>query len=200
MKPSLHSVRSPAGFSLVELMITMVSTVLVVGGVISAYMYGLRMTQFTKPKLEAADEARKAISLITDEIRSARNIKIGSGTISTFTEVAAFAPQVGSAIQLYPTTNTTTYIRYFWDSSEKKLKRTADGLSATYVIANSVSNEMVFRSEDHLGNLLSNNFNNRVISMTLNFYQIQYPVTPIGSGQYYDFYQLRTRITRRTVL
>jgi type II secretory pathway pseudopilin PulG len=200
MKLSRHSLRSPAGFSLVELMITMVSTVLVVGGVISAYMYGLRMTQFTKPKLEAADEARKAISLITDEIRSARNIKIGSGTINTFTEVAPFAPQVGSAIQLYPTTNTTTYIRYFWDSSEKKLKRTADGLSATYVIANSVSNEMVFRSEDHLGNLLSNNFNNRVISMTLNFYQIQYPVTPIGSGQYYDFYQLRTRITRRTVL
>ena len=73
-------------------------------------------------------------------------------------------------------------------------------MTATYVVANSVSNEFVFRAEDHLGQPVSNNFNNRVIAMDLNFYQIQYPIMLVGPGQYYDFYQLRAKITRRTLL
>ena len=188
------------GFSLIELMFTMVTMVLVVGAVIGSYIYGLKMMQFTRPKLEASDEARRTISLITDEIRSARSIKIGTGTLTSFTEVAPFSQQVGSAIQLYPTTNTTQFIRYFWDSSEKKLKRTTDGFTASYVVASAVSNEMVFRAEDHAGNVLSNNYNNRAISMTLSFSQPQGIVTPGASRNYYDFYQLRTRIARRTIL
>ena len=188
------------GFSLIELMFTMVTMVLVVGAVIGSYIYGLKMMQFTRPKLEASDEARRTISLITDEIRSARSIKIGTGTLTSFTEVAPFSQQVGSAIQLYPTTNTTQFIRYFWDSSEKKLKRTTDGFTASYVVASAVSNEMVFRAEDHAGNVLSNNYNNRAISMTLSFSQPQGIDTPGASLNYYDFYQLRTRIARRTIL
>jgi hypothetical protein len=73
-------------------------------------------------------------------------------------------------------------------------------MTSVVVIANAVSNQIVFRAEDFTGRLLSNNFNNRVISMELNFYQIQYPVTAVGPGNYYDFYRLRTRITRRTLL
>jgi hypothetical protein len=186
--------------TLVEMMISMVTVVMVVSAIMGAYIYALKTVQFTKPKLGASDEARQAISLLTDEVRGARLIKIGSGTISNFTEVSAFSNQIGSALQLYPTTNYNSYIRYFWDSSDKKLKRTTNGMTATYVVANSVSNELVFRAEDHLGQPATNNFNNRVIAMDLRFYQIQYPIVLIGPGQYYDFYQLRAKITRRTLL
>ena len=58
----------------------------------------------------------------------------------------------------------------------------------------------IFRCEDYAGVLQSNSFNNRVIAMELNFYQIQYPKTPVGPGNYYDFYRLRAKITRRTLL
>jgi hypothetical protein len=187
-------------FTLVEMLITMVSVVMVIGAAMSAYMYGIRITQFVNPKLGASDEARRAVSLLTDEIRSARSLKIGSGSLTAFTEVSAFAAQQGSALQLYPTVDTNSYIRYFWDSADKKLKRTTDGMTTTLVIANSVSNQLVFRAEDHKGVLMSNTFNNRVIAMELNFYQIQYPITPVGPGNYYDFYRLRAKITRRTLL
>ena len=192
--------RRRAGFTLVEMLITMVTTVMVMGAVMAAYIYGLKMLQFTKPKLGASDEARQAISLLTDEIRGSRVVKIGSGNVSTFTEASPFSAQSGSALQLYPTTNYNQFIRYFWDATDKKLKRTTNGMTSTYVVANSVSNEFVFRAEDYLGNLMSNNFNNRVIAMDLRFYQIQYPITPVGPGNYYDFYQLRCKFTRRTLL
>jgi len=190
----------PRAFTLVEMLITMVSVVMVIGAIMSAYMYGIRITQFVNPKLGASDEARKAVSLLTDEIRSARSLKIGSGSLTAFTEVSAFTAQEGSALQLYPTLATNSFIRYFWDSADKKLKRTTNGMSTTLVIANSVSNALVFRAEDHKGALMSNSFNNRVIAMELNFYQIQYPITPVGPGNYYDFYRLRAKITRRTLL
>lgn len=202
-RPKFYRPPSPINaFTLVEMMITMVTVVIVVGAVLASSMYGMRMLQIVKPKLGASDEARRAISLLTDEIREARSVKLGSGSVSTFTEVAPFSQQVGNAIQVYPSTDTNRYIRYFWDGADMKLKRTTNGTTATYVVANCVSNqnsEFVFRCQDALGNTLSNNFNNRVIAMTLQFYQIEYPVMPVGPGHYYDFYQLRAKITRRTL-
>lgn len=187
-------------FTLPEMLVGMAAMIIVVGGVIGANLYGLKMRTVTEPKLGASDEARRAVSLMTSEIRSAFLIKVGTGSLSSFSEVGMTSPQVGSAIQIYPSTNTSSFIRYFWDSVDRKLKRTTNGMTSTFIVANSVSNQMVFRSEDFAGNTLSNNFNNRVISLTLSFYQIQYPITPIGPGNYYDFYQLRARITRRTLL
>ena len=118
-------------FTFVEMMVTMVTVVLVVGAALAAYIYGLRMTQFVNPKLGASDEARKAISLLTDEIRSARSIKIGNGTISSFTEAGPFTAQEGNSLQVYPSVNTNSYIRYFWDSADERLKRTTN-VTLTY--------------------------------------------------------------------
>jgi hypothetical protein len=67
------------------------------------------------------------------------------------------------------------------------------------VVANAITNSMVFTSEDYTGTVLTNNLNNRVIGMTLQFYQLEYPTVPIGPGAFYDFYQLRTKITRRAL-
>jgi hypothetical protein len=44
----------------------------------------------------------------------------------------------------------------------------------------SITNNIVFSAEDAVGNVLTNNDNNRVIALTLQFYQIQYPIIKIG--------------------
>ncbi len=204
MKIGLQKVRlrrrlAEAGYTLMEILVTMLTVVMVGGATIGAYVYGLRMVQYTKPKLNASDEARQAISLLTEEIRSARRIDIGTGWLGGFTAVAPFKPQVGSALRLFPTTNYNHFIKYYWDADQKKLMRTTNGTSASFVVANSVSNQLVFQCENHLGEVLTNDFNNRVISLDLRFYQLQFPETPIGTGRYYDFYQLRAKMTRRTL-
>ena len=201
--PSPRALARRRAFTLIEILVTMITTMMVIGATLAAYAYGLRTVEYVNPKLGSSDEARRAISLLTDEIRAARSIRIGSGTLSTFSEVGPWALQQGNSIQVYPTVDTNSYIRYFWDSSDERLKRTTNGSSATLVIANWVSNrtdQTIFKCEDYSGQVLSNSANNRVISMELNFYQIQYPKTAVGPGNYYDYYRLSAKFTRRTLL
>jgi hypothetical protein len=79
------------------------------------------------------------------------------------------------------------------------LKRTTNGSTAVSIVANSITNQLVFTAENFKGQVLTDNENNRVIGLTLQFYQIAYPIVQIGPGSYYDFYQLRTKITRRAL-
>jgi prepilin-type N-terminal cleavage/methylation domain-containing protein len=187
------------GYTLPELMVSMVLILLVTSAVISTHIFGLRLFEMVKAKLGASDEARAAISAMVAEIRSAKVVRIGTGTLSTFTEVAPNTNQVGNSIQVYSSTNLNSFVRYYWDDADQKLKRTTNGTSFVRIVANSISNQMVFTSEDFKGNLLTNNENNRVIGLTLQFYQLEFPYVKIGPGNYYDFYQLRTKITRRTL-
>ncbi|MHB8523001.1 MAG: hypothetical protein ACYDH9_19905 [Limisphaerales bacterium] len=180
-------------------MITVSIFMLVIAGVIYGHLFGIRMFELTKAKLGANDMARKAINLLVSEIRSAKEIEIGTGNISSFAEIPVNTLQRGSAIQVYPSTNTNFYVRYYWDAADNRLKRTTNGSTAVSVVVNSISNNMVFTSEDYAGNVITNNQNNRVIGLTLQFYQLQYPIVPIGPGQLFDYYQLRTKITRRTL-
>lgn len=189
-----------SGFTLTEIMVSMSLLMIVLAGVIASQMFGMRMVQITSPKLGASDEARAAVSKLIEDIRSAKLVRMGTGTLSTFTEFGVDVRQQGNAIQVYPTLATNTWIRYYWDAADQKLKRTTNGAASVMVVANSVSNSLVFSSEDYAGNVLSNNHNNRVIGLKLEFYQIQFPKMTVGSGQYYDYYQLHTRITRRTLM
>lgn len=172
---------------------------MVLSAVLTTHLFGIRMFEITKAKLGANDEARNAISLLIEEIRTAKIVKIGNGTLKKFTEIEPDEPQKGSAIQIYPSTDTNNYIRYFWEETDKRLKRTTNGSSSVSIVANSITNSLIFTSENFKSNILTNNENNRVIGLTLQFFQIQYPIIMVGPGNYYDFYQLRTKITRRAL-
>lgn len=199
IQPHLSTSRSERAFTFTETMIVVTLLMMVLAGVIAAHLFGIRMYEITKAKLGANDEAREAITLLVEEVRTAKQVKIGNGSMSSFTEIPLNTLQIGSAIQIYPTALTNNFVRYFWDSTSKQLMRTTNGASAVSVVANSITNQLIFSSEDFKGNAITNNENNRVIGLTLKFYQIQYPVVLVGPGHYYDFYQLRTKITRRTI-
>jgi hypothetical protein len=200
-KPLEYSARLRCrAMTISELMVAMAIFLVIVAGIVIIHMSGLRMNLLARSKLGASDEARAAVSKMVNEIRGAGVVRIGSGTTTDFTEVAADAAQRGNAIQVYPIKGVTTnYTRYFWDLSDQRLKRSVNGAAAVLVVANSITNNMVFTSEDFSGNVLSNNLNNRVIGVTLQFFQLQTPDVPIGPGCLYDFYQLRTKITRRAL-
>jgi type II secretory pathway pseudopilin PulG len=203
MKTSLHPItrhRRLQAFTLTEVMMAMGVVMLVMAAIVTTYVYGLKTVEYIRPKLNASDEARKAVSLLVHEIRSAHLVRIGNGNLSTFSEIPPDTLQIGSAVQIHPTTNLNDFVRYYRDPADHRLKRTTDGSTAAQVVANSISNQMVFTAENYAGRVLTNNYNNRIIGVTLQFYQLQYPTVAIGPGNYYDFYQLRSKITRRTLL
>jgi len=190
----------PSAFTLVEVMIALTIMLMTLVGVLAVQFYGMKLFELTKSKLGASDDARKAIDLLCTEIRSAKIIKIGSGGPGTinFAECAPGTLQQGSAIQIYATTNTNTFVRYYWDSTTNQLQRTFNGIITKTVVASYITNSGIFTAEDAFGNTNTLKTANHVISMKLQFYQIQYPIIQIGPGNYYDFYQLSTKISKRT--
>jgi prepilin-type N-terminal cleavage/methylation domain-containing protein len=174
----------PQAMTLVEVMVTTAIFSILMLGIIASSIFGLKMYGVTQAKLGASDDARKALGKMTDEIHSAWKVATGSN-------------QIGSAIQIYPSANTNDWVRYYYDSATSLLKRTEDGTNAASVMAHSIATNTIFSVEDYTGTVLTNNYNNRVIGLNLQIKQFQYPVTVIGAGYYFDFYQLRTKITRR---
>jgi len=198
MKTAFQIRPAAAGaFTLTEMMISTSLFMMVVGGVIYGYVFGLRMFELSRAKMCATDDARRAINKMVDDIRGATWIRIGNGSLTNFTEITGASLQKGSAVQVYPTKVTNDWVRYFYHSPSKQLRRTEDGVNSFVVLANSVTNQMIFSSEDFTGQILTNNFNNRVIGVKLEFASIQYPMMSIGPTNYFDYYQLRTKITRR---
>jgi prepilin-type N-terminal cleavage/methylation domain-containing protein len=198
MKTTISTRSRKGAFTLPEMMVTLVIGMISLAGALTGHLVGIRMFQYTSTKLGGNDDARQAIAKLTQDIRSAKLIKVGTGDASSFTACGTTNTQQGNAIQVYPTTATNSYIRYF-RGSDNRLSRLVSGGSSTVVLANYITNSMVFTAEDFRGNVATNTDNNRVIGLTMQFYQIEYPIIKVGPNQLYDYYQVSTRITRRTL-
>ena len=191
------------GFTLPETQIALAIFVIVIGGMSVTYLFGVRLFEMVRPKLDAMDQARVLVGKLNYEVKAASQIKVGTGSLSSFTEAALNTLQSGNAIQIYPESDTNYFVRYFCDASDQTVKRLVSQNktnNTVSTIARSVTNQVIFSAMDYAGNVLTNNQNNRVISMTLQFYQKEYPAGSRASGNASDFYQVQTRITRRSLL
>jgi hypothetical protein len=186
-------------FTLAEIQVSMAVIMLVIGGVISSHIFGLKLNESTRAKLSASDAARNAIGRLVVDVRSAKSIQIGSGTYTAFAPVADGSIQQGPAIRIYPTTNTNSFVVYYRDSSDSCLKRAETAAPTPKKIAEFLTNNILFTSENFKGQPLTDNEDNRVIGVNLQFYQIRYPTTIVGPGGFFDYYQVRTKITRRAL-
>jgi len=187
-------------FTLTELMVATAVFMLAVLGLLYLHIFGLRMNELVRTKLGASEDARRAVSLLAAEIRAAGVVRVGTGDSATFSETPFGSPQEGAALEVYPLkTDTNTFIRYYFDPEENRLKRQESGAASPTVVAGGITNSAIFTAEDFTGKILTNNSNNRVIGVRLQFFQIDNPAIRISAGSLYDYYQLQTRITRRAL-
>jgi prepilin-type N-terminal cleavage/methylation domain-containing protein len=185
--------RFARGFTLAELLVAITVFTMLLGGIISAHLFGLSMFQITETKLNATADARKLIGTMANEIRTCRSALIGNITNGSFVGKLNGESQRGSGLLIYPTTNTANFIVYFVNPADQTFRRTTSTPGSATIVAESVTNAMVFTSQDHLGTVLTNNQNNRVIHMNLEFYQAARRM------QQADYYKLETSVTRRAV-
>jgi len=199
MKPciSRRCRRSPwrsgkSAFTLPELMVTVAILILLVGGMVSAHLFGLKMFQLEQIKLNASDEARRIVGVLMDEIHSCDSFQIGAFTNGTFTGLPLNAPQIGPALIVYPTTNMANYIVYFVNTGDQKFRRATSVKGSTRVLAQMVTNSAdLFRAQDYAGNLLTNMQVSTILHVKLEFYQTnRFGVLP-------DYYKLETSATQR---
>lgn len=189
--------RRPLAFTLTETLISMSVLTVVLGGVLYSHVMGMRLNAITLAKLGGNQQARIAFNRLQDELRTATTIQIGNGTSNTFTAITNGANQAGMAVRIYPTTNTANWVRYYFETNLSQLRRVQSSYTTPTVVAQYLTNSTIFQAEDHTGAVLTGPANNRVVSVNLQFYQLHYPQTKIGTNTAFDYYQLQSKITRR---
>jgi len=188
-----------SAFTLAEIMTAMGLFSLVVIGMVYTQLFGMRMFNITSTRLSASDSARKVLDRVRDDVRSGKILYVGNGGSAGFTNIALNGLRQGNALQIYPTTDTNVFVRYYLDLAGQSLKRTTNGTGQIQVLAPYLTNQIAFFAEDFAGNILTNDQNNRVVRLVLDFYQWEFPVAQAGPGAFYESYRLQTRITRRTI-
>ena len=196
LKPRVQRVER--AFTLVEFQISVVIMILVIGVCVAAHFFGLRLFQLTQSKLAASDEARAVLGNLREEIRSCAVVQVGTGDQNAFYEIADDSPQVGSALQIFPGTNTNSFILYF-RSADQTVRKWSTGERQASILAHFVTNKIVFSAQDFGGNILTNNENNRVIEITLQFLQTDQKDATVKGGLH-NFFQVQTKATRRKLL
>ncbi len=203
-------------FTLAEMLISIGIFSMVVAAVVYTQIFGLRMYTLAATKLSATKDGRQAMNVIRETIREAKTLQVGNctgGDPTSFTSIPTSSNAQGNALLIYPTTNTSPYTIFFLDTSTPTNKLTEYGVTLNYsgtnvtgsnvsslVLASYITNTTIFSAEDYQGNVLTNNpRNNRVYEVRLQFYQWEYPIAAVGPSNMYDFYQLRTRATRRAI-
>lgn len=182
-----------AAHTLTELMASMAVFSLAMIGVMACHLAGLRMNVMILPKLQNAQYSRQALSHLIEEVRCASSIQVGSGTLTTFAPAGATNQQVGNALRIYPSTNTTQFIYYFHDPSALVLNKVSFSGTNVMTVATAVTNDSIFAVQDYSGSVLTNNQNNAVVSVLLQMSR----TLPISG--LVDTYEVGTKITRRSL-
>src|SRR5437879_3171597 len=162
--------KRPDAFTLPELIIATAVLVMLVGGLVSANLFGLRMFQITQTKLTASDSVRKAVSRMRDEIRGSKSAFVGTVTNGVFVALGDGVTQAGSGM-LISNANSSSFTVYFVNQSDQTLRRTTSTAGTTTILAQSVTNSTAFSALDFAGNVLTNSQNNKVFHITFEFYQ-----------------------------
>ncbi len=185
---------SDKGFTLPEILIATTVFLLMVGGIIVTNLFGLRMFQINETKLNAITWSRETSDQLIAEVHTCNSVWVGNVTTNgVFEALLDGETQQGTGLLIYPTTNTANYIIYFVSPWDQTFRRATDQMNSAVILADSVTNAIAFSAQDFSGNVLTNNQNNRVIHLTLEFYQ------PGRFMQGADYYKLETSVTRRAL-
>jgi type II secretory pathway pseudopilin PulG len=185
--------RGRAAFTLPEAIIATALFALLVLGIVSVNLFGLRWYQIGQAQLLATGSARTAIAKMSNELRNCANAIVGNVTNGTFQAHVAGEPLTGNGLMIYATTNTNNYVMYFLNVTNQTFIRYDTDTGTNIVIAQLVTNAVVFQAQDCLGNLLTNSQNNIVIHCSLQFYSAA-PQSPSV-----NCYQLQTSVAPRAM-
>jgi endo-1,4-beta-D-glucanase Y len=153
----------------------------------------LSMFQITRTTLNATDDARKTIGRMANEIRTCKDMWVGNVTNGVFEARLDGEKQQGTSLLINPATNADNFIIYFVNPSDNTFRRTTSTPASAVILAESITNTVVFSAQDYRGKVLTNNQKNRVIHFTLEFYQ------PKRHLQIADYYKLETSMTPRAL-
>jgi prepilin-type N-terminal cleavage/methylation domain-containing protein len=188
-------VRRKQAFTLIEMMVSVSVFSVVTLAMVYAHLFGLRQDELANSKLGASDQSRRGFSKLQEDVRCAKIWQVGSGNSTSFSPIPNGTAQQGNALQINLTTDTNSYILYYFDTTRYELRRKKSGVAGTTLIAQNLTNTMYFRCEDYKGTTQTNLTHKGVVSVKMEFCQYQYPLTRVGPGYYYDYYKMEFKLS-----
>jgi hypothetical protein len=195
--------RGARAFTLTELSIASTIFMLVVAGVVTANIFGLRMLEFTEPKQQAARRAQELINELSDDIGTAWLVEVGDVAVSTFVPVARGVMKEGNALRIVPDGDDPAYfVVYYKDPNSDELLRYTSTEPEATVVAWGVTNHLVFTGEAYNHEqdqwmTLDNNRTSMGLRVLLEFSELERTATPLGPEFIYKSYQFESRLTWR---
>jgi hypothetical protein len=184
--------------TLAEIMITMSVFSLLVIGLVYTGMFCFRLDELANSKVGVSDSARRGFDKLSGDIRAAKMWYIGSGSQTTFSPCGNATNQIGNALKVHYTTDTNSYVIYFFDTNACTLYRYTNGMITSKAIVNGLTNvsgnSMSFHAERYDGTALSDLQFKYVIVAIMEFYQYQYPLTKVGPTYFYNYYKMQLKV------
>jgi hypothetical protein len=203
-KNQKSKIRAAQAFTLVEVIVASGVLVLLVTSIILCNLWGLSMSVREQIWLASSDDAGQALSLMYRDIRSSISNSVGSYTASGgFVPVASNTNQAGNALEVFPSTNTSSWIVYYYNTLSNTLVRTnysgSNSGDFSMVSVNCLTNDNpIFTFTDSYGNIVTNPIANPLIQIYLSFTKLQNPQVQISPGSALDYYKITTTIASRS--
>jgi len=180
-------------FSLVEVILSTALLLLIVGAVLTCHLTGLYFNLAVQSHMQNVQSARDALSCLSEEVQSANSLQVGTGTSTNF--VVSTNLQKGNALRIYPFTNTTQYIYYYYDSGTSNLNKIPLSGNKIVTVATAITNSTVFSLQTFSGAVLTNNsVNSAVLGVRLQMSVVS-PFAGVSAP-----YQAGVNVTRRNIL
>ena len=194
MKIRVTQSKRIAGLTLPEILVASSVFIVLVSGIVFANLFGLSMFRITATQLDVTDDVRKVMGKMGNEIQTCKSVWIGNVTNANFVALLDGELQQGNGLLIYPGSNPSNFVVYFVNPVDKTFRRTTSTPGSSTILASAVTNALAFKAQGLNGSTLTtltNNRNNRVIHLNLEFYQAK------RFRQVSDYYKVETSVTRR---
>lgn len=184
-------------FTLVELMTSIGLLTLVVIAVLACNLTGLKIAKISQVQMQASTDSHMVMGMLMKETRGAYSLQVGTNTSGVFAAVPDGRVQAGTALQVYPTNDTTIWICYYYVPASNALFRAQNGLAAKRVISSLTNSLPIFAFEDFAGNSITNTTPSfpALVSVNLRFAST---VASLGTNLLStNYYSVRTKLTPR---
>jgi hypothetical protein len=189
--------------TMVEMMVTMAIFGMLIAAFVSANIFGMRYDELVCSKLGASEQSRRSFETLTSDIRASKIWRIGTGNQTTFTPLSNATLMIGNALQLSLTTDTNTFIRYYFETNGPfttqpngrlcRMTSAGEYKICAQCLTNASGTSMIFSAQNYLGQQMSDYQYKYVIDTLMEFYQFQFPKTYVGAGYYYDYYRIEIK-------
>jgi hypothetical protein len=198
-RPFSPSRSGQRAFTIPEYVMTVALVAIVSTAMLACMLFGGKIFALAQTKLDYGDDIRMFESAFLHAVRTAADLDVGQGNASSFIPVNNNGLRQGNAIQIYSNDNTNDFLRIYLDADDQCLKLLDSDNLAPVTLTDAVTNQIPFTLEDAWGNVTTNDQYSCTVGLLLQFNP------PLVRGQsnsmaMKDFYQFRTKVTRRTSL